>query len=122
MTFLIKYWKQLVVMIGCFMAGIYLTHNYYSAVISDMKASQLQIEKNTAIADLNGYKEAANSMKEAAASATIEKDSTNAKLNEISKQLKVIVAKKPLPVDCKPDTDRVQSLNQAIDIANQSIR
>jgi hypothetical protein len=122
MMLLLKYWKQLVVMIGCFLFGVWITNNHYSAVISDMKATQAEVQKNAAIADLQSYKDAANSMKDAAVSARIEKDNTDAKLNEISKQLKIISIKKPLPSDCKPDADRVQSLQQAIDITNQSIR
>lgn len=43
-------------------------------------------------------------------------------LNVISKELRDEIRKnKPLPVDCRPDADRVRSLGNAIDSANKAI-
>jgi hypothetical protein len=43
-------------------------------------------------------------------------------LNVISKELRDEIRKnKPLPVDCRPDADRVRSLGNAIDSADKAI-
>ena len=121
-VFLLKYWKQFVVMIGCFMMGVYITHNHYSAVISDMKATQAESIAQTAKNDLQSFKDVANSIKESAASATIEKDNLDVKLSSISKQIKALDKQKPLPVDCKPDDGRMLQLKDAIESTNSAIR
>ena len=121
-VFLIKYWKQLVIMIGCFTFGVWITHNHYSAVISDMKATQAEAAKSVAETNLQDYKDAAKSIKEAAASATSEKDTLNVKLDKISKQIKAISVNNPLPADCKPDANRMQNLSDAIQSTNSTLR
>lgn len=95
---------------------------YLQGLRSDAAIERLKAEyagekataASTALLDLEG------SIKRIADSALASADditALNTRLTAIRKELKNV---KPLPVDCKPDTDRVRHLESAIDATNQT--
>lgn len=65
---------------------------------------------NAAIAQMSG----------SAAEYIAVRDKLGVQLGVISKDLKNVQANKPLPVDCRPDADRLRSLAAAVDAANRA--
>jgi hypothetical protein len=103
-----------------FMLGWLVQGLRKDALIADMKMQAATNVATQATAALDDLAAATAVIKSAANSAQSNNRAVITKLSSIEKGLKNVQNQKPLPVDCKPDSSRVQSLNSAIEAANSS--
>ncbi|PVY81041.1 hypothetical protein C7414_102369 [Cupriavidus alkaliphilus] len=102
---------------GIFGAGWIANGWRKEAEIAELTAARAQADlasANTAISDL---REAGSRIRKSADDYLEIKSDLGAKLDAIRKDLKHA---KPLPVDCRPDAQRVRGLSDAVDAAKQA--
>lgn len=98
--------------------AIWATSTIYGARISDMKATQAMRDRDLANAALKKFTETAARINTAALGYTAATGDLGKKLDSIQTDLKNVQNKKPLPVGCKPDADRLRSIAAAVAATN----
>lgn len=88
-----------------------------NAEIAEIHKNQSEKVASNAIETLDKFKDAAKIIGDAASGAKMENSNLFAKLNEIQKGMKNA---KALPIDCKPDVIRLQSLTDAVRATNDA--
>lgn len=73
---------------------------------------------NTALDQLTGRLETMNA---GATAAQLDVKTLSVKMDQVRKELKNVQSQKPLPVDCRPDTGRLDRLRNAVGAANAAV-
>jgi len=103
---------------GLFAAGWTSNGWRKDAEIAELTAARAQADLSNANTALSDLREAGARIRQSADDYLAIKSDLGAKLDAIRKDLKN--AKKPLPVGCRPDAQRVRSLSDAVDAAKQA--
>lgn len=116
--FLLSNWKWLASGLVGAVLSAFLVALPYRATIANMKR-----EKAEAVADglrlqLAQFTADADKIHEAADAYTTLQAGLDTRFASISKDFSNAIKGRPLPADCKPDPDRLRSLQAAIDAAN----
>lgn len=90
--------------------------------IAKAKAASAEVRSMAADAALSNIERAAYVMRSAVDAYKLDQQGITTTLSALSQQIKSIKVEKPLPVDCKPDTERVQNLRKSIDATNSAIK
>ncbi len=98
----------------------YVDSVYYNSTINSMKAKTASDDAARAAAVLKQFTDTANKINASAVSFHTTQADLGTKIDVISKDLENVQAKRPLPVGCKPDSDRLRNLNAAIAAANSA--
>jgi hypothetical protein len=99
-------------------ATFWLTSQGYKATIAQMKANEAKADADRANAVLAKYEADTAIIHDAANAFAATQGTLVSKLDTISKDLKNVQAKHPLPANCKPDADRLRNLEAAVAAAN----
>lgn len=91
-----------------------------NAVIADLQRDSETGRADRAETALDTLNTAINKMNTAAGDYIIARDNLRLQMDAITKELKNVQAKNPLPVDCRPDAGRLRSLQAAVDAANRA--
>jgi gamma-glutamyl phosphate reductase len=124
LSFLIPYLKYFkIILVALFCAGLFFSGMKVEGwrkdeVISEMRLQQATDRGNVLEKALKDLADASARMSETAKAAQKTTRISDEKLDAIAKEIKTF---KPLPVDCRPDVDRVRNFNSAIDAANSTI-
>lgn len=101
----------------CFGAGWTVNGYRLNVEIADLQKEKSDETAAKAAAALDKFTAAANVISGAAESAKLDNTALFSKLNAIHKGM---TNAKPLPVDCKPDAIRLQSLKDAVRATNDA--
>lgn len=99
-------------------ATYYITSMGYRITIADMKTAAANIQTANATASLKQFETDAGLIHDAAVSYAADKTNLAARMDAISKDFANAIKAKPLPLDCKPDADRLRNLAAAIAATN----
>jgi hypothetical protein len=100
--------------------SVWATSVYYKADIAELRQAKAETEAQNASASLKQLTDGIARLDDASKYIAGIKFMLNGKLDGISKDLKNAQKAMPLPVDCKPDFERVRALNAAIAAANSA--
>lgn len=101
-------------------ATFYLTSLGYRLTISQMETAKATEEATAASEALKQFTERAAAIQSAADTFIAAKASLDGRFASINRNLANVIQNAPLPLDCKPDAGRVQSLSEAISAANSA--
>ncbi len=105
--------------------GIGATHYadsvYYGGRISTMKADYAAQDAARTNAELKQFQDISKQITTAATDFLSNQGLLGTKIDTITKDLQNVQAKKPLPANCKPDSNRVRVLSSAIAAANSTV-
>jgi len=99
-------------------ATYWLTSQGYKATISRMEADSAKADAARANTVLAKYTADTAIIHDAATAFSAAQGDLGTKLDTISKDLKNVQAKRPLPASCKPDSERLRNLAAAVAAAN----
>lgn len=116
--FLLANWKWIASASVAAILSFYATHLWYDAKISRMETAQAEAVLDGTRATLAMFTADAARVHEAAEGFTAKQADLDSRFASISKDFANAIKARPLPVDCKPDTDRLRSLQAAVDAAN----
>lgn len=104
-------------LMGCAFA-VWATSIYYKADIADLNAAISEKKAADATASLDQFKSAVDLINVSALNYSNSSLNLNLKMDRIARDLQDVKNKKPLPVDCKPDFERLQSFAASVAAAN----
>jgi len=113
-------WLIFLIAVAAFGAGWQVQDWRKSEEILTIKAEQVSDRAAVAEKAFDDLRTGTEKMQTAATELTGIKLNLDGKLDKISMDLKNAQAKSPLPVDCKPDDERVRNLKAAVDAANSA--
>lgn len=90
--------------------------------LAEEKTRKAEANSMAAQAALKQIETAAYVMRSAVDSYNLDQKNVTAKLSGISQELRGLKVSAPLPVDCKPDTGRINSFKNSIDATNSAIK
>lgn len=99
-------------------AAVWATATIYGATISDLKREKADTANAAAQASLTRFEAASANITAAADGYVADKNALNIMFTKIHKDFANAIFKKPLPVGCKPDAERLRQLGLAVDAAN----
>lgn len=112
-----------VIMLAVGFGGGWLVNGWrLSTALAQHQADTAKAQAKSAGDALAQLESRIKAMNESSTEARSDVSSVNAKLNQISKELKNVQANRPLPAGCRPDDVRVQSIRKAVDTANAAIQ
>lgn len=115
LNFLSAAWFKVGVIIVAFVVGCFATSVYKNSEIKDLKLEYSQQENTSLREAARELSTNAADLNKAASAAQKNIGAANDKLTTLAKQIKTFP---PLPADCRPDTNRVRNLREAINITN----
>lgn len=102
---------------GAFVAGWVVNGWRADARIAELRRERAESAAQGAQKVLDDIEAAARKINASAVSYAAARDSLTASLSKVTKELQIA---KPLPVDCRPDAERVRLLGAAVDAAKQA--
>lgn len=108
----------IILLIGAFFIGMKVESWQRDAEIAEIRLQIADDREKVLKQSIEDMATASKNMREASEAAQVIVGKNDEKLNAIAKEIKKF---KPLPVDCKPDGMRQQSLERAIDATNNPL-
>lgn len=96
----------------------FVTSRSYEVVIANQKADKAESAADNATASLDQLKAFIGNMNAATTGYNNTQGVLYGKIDDLAKDLKNAQSKAPLPVDCKPDADRLRSLAATVSAVN----